>query len=121
MLKITNVIGTAIYEACRVGLNLGFIADAMKLSDKRDADEEFKNSIKAYPKVYASTNGSKKNIKTRTVAKQFLHEILAENSKLSINKMASILEVDSKENTAKYGKVIPYSSCLNYARSVKNG
>jgi hypothetical protein len=114
------IITTALYEACRVGLNLGFTADAMRLSEKRGTDEEFNNSVKAFPKVYSSKNGSMKNKETRTLATQFLNGILMENPELSINRLALILRADSKENPDKYGKEIKISSCENYARSVKN-
>lgn len=67
----------------------------------------------------AKNHGGTKGAKTREAAFVFLMELLEENGDYSINKLAAILEADSKSNTKKYGKIIPEGSCVTYARKAK--
>ena len=68
----------------------------------------------------SKNHGRAKGSKAREAAFIFLKGICDERSDLSINRLADILEADSKENTEKYGKVIPKSTGVRYARQVKN-
>lgn len=75
--------------------------------------------------IFASIDDSKKHgrakgSKAREAAFIFLQNTLDHQNDLSINRLADILEADSKENTEKYGKVIPKSTGVRYARDIKN-
>lgn len=66
-------------------------------------------------------NGAQKNIKTRSIAYEFIRKHLNENPSLSIRRLAALLEADSTANIEHYGKLIPLGTAMGYARTIKKG
>lgn len=63
--------------------------------------------------------GGRKNQLVREKAHCFLRKLLAEEPSTSINSLAAILESVSLDDKNKFGKVIPFSTCKDYARTIK--
>jgi len=64
--------------------------------------------------------GSKKNERQRNAAYKYLRDLLMTQPELSINRLASILEVDSEKDHSLFGRKIPFSTGKDYARAIKN-
>lgn len=67
----------------------------------------------------ASQIGSKKNERQRHAAYKHLRDLLTIQPELSINRLASILEVDSEKDRSKFFRKIPFSTGKDYARTIK--
>lgn len=67
----------------------------------------------------ASQIGSKKNERQRNAAYKHLRYLLNIQPELSINRLASILEVDSEKDHSIFGRKIPFSTGKDYARTIK--
>jgi len=70
--------------------------------------------------IFSSQVGGQKNILSRNKAIEWLKLKQSSNYSLSGNKLATLLHEASKENKKLFGRVIPFSTCRDYARKVKN-
>jgi hypothetical protein len=111
-----------LFSALNLGLKIGRIegekiAFAIAFKNQKISSKTYSET--QFIKMSSSLIGSRKNLKQREASHLYLSKVLDDTPDISINKIAKMLNHESKSNRIEFSREVPVSTAKDYARQVK--